>query len=109
LSEPRLTEVVLALPEEARKEIAEVVLALLEAQAARGEDKNGNALPRGVTLRDTGELWDTAYATPDGVTFPAGHAQHVLPRYKADGLSPASQKKLEAEVSRIIAERTTTK
>lgn len=85
----------------------------LEAQASAGINRDGQPIVgkggKRLDLHDTGAMWRNVTEAPaqGGLVFNEPHAEHVLTKYKADGLSPASEAELEKRLEPLLDEHVT--
>lgn len=109
----RTTRPTLHVDDATRVEINKRAVEVLEAQALSGRDKTGNPFPeaKGINLHSditNSPLWDNVDTSrPGQIVFTVDYAEYVLPKYKADGLSPQSMKELEGQLRALLNERIT--
>jgi hypothetical protein len=66
-------------------------------------DGNGNPLPKGVDLYQTGDLQKKVTANEEGYTFTVDYAEDVDDRFHFQGLSPSSLADLEPALEDVGA------
>jgi hypothetical protein len=112
----RTTRVTVHVDDDTRREINKRALEVLEAQALSGRDKTGGTFPeakgpKAINLHSdltNSRLWsEVDTSQPGQIVFRASHAEHVLPKYRADGLNPQSQRELEEQLRGLLNEKIT--
>lgn len=95
----------MVVPDSLKEECSYVLLQQnIQQSFVNNKDAQGNSLPKGVDLFETGDLKDQTESDADGYQFEASYAEHVENNYHFSGLSDASLSEAAPKLTELFNE-----